>query len=60
MNVRSVVVGRVGVCILCIDVSEEGVDGESTGSEESFLMSYTLRNVSVADLGRDCQFGFRL
>ncbi len=36
-----------------------GVDGESVGSEESFLMSYTLRNVSVVDLGRGCQFGFR-
>jgi hypothetical protein len=32
---------------------------EGTVSEESFLLSYTLRNVSLTEFGRDCQFGFR-
>jgi hypothetical protein len=43
VNVRSVGVGRVGVCILCTYVSEEGGDEEGTGSEAPSLLSYTLR-----------------
>ena len=38
---------------LCTCVSEEGGDGESTGSEEISLLSYTLRYVSLTDL-REC------
>ncbi len=38
---------------------EEGGDGEGTGSEVSSLISYTLRYVSLAELGNDCQVGFR-
>ncbi len=45
MNVRSVGVGRVGVCMLCTCVSEEGWDGESVASEALSLLSYTLRYV---------------
>ena len=41
VNVRSVGVGRVGVCILCTCVSEEGGDGEGPGSEAPSLRSYT-------------------
>ena len=36
---------------LCTCVSEEGGDGESAGSEALSLLSYTLRYVSLADLG---------
>jgi hypothetical protein len=42
VNVRSVGVGRVGVCILCTCVSEEGGDGESAGSETLSLLSYHI------------------
>jgi hypothetical protein len=44
---------------LCTCVSEEGVNGEEVDSEVSHLLSYTLRYVSVSDLDRDFQFGFR-
>ena len=37
---------------LCTCVSEEGGDGESAGSEALSLLSYTLRHVSLAELGR--------
>jgi hypothetical protein len=40
-------------------VSEEGGDGEGTVSEPSSLMSYTLRYVSLAQLGTMSQFGLR-
>jgi hypothetical protein len=59
MNVRSVGVGRVWDCILCTCVSEEGGDGEGAGSEASSLLSYTLRYVSLTEVGTVCQFGFR-
>ncbi len=57
VNVRNVVVGRVGGCMLCTYVSEEGDDGEGTDSEGLSLLSYTLRYVSLTDLVRLCQFG---
>ena len=57
VNVRSVGVGRVGVCMLCTCVSEEGGDGESVDSEELSLLSYTRRYVSPTDLDRLCQVG---
>ncbi len=50
-------VGRVWDCILCTYVSEEGGDGEGETSEAPSLMSYTLRYVSLAELGHVCQFG---
>ena len=37
---------------LCTCVSEEGGDGESAGSEALSLLSYTLRFVSLAGLGK--------
>ncbi len=37
---------------LCTCVSEEGGDGESAGSEALYLLSYTLRYVSLADVDR--------
>jgi hypothetical protein len=40
-------------------VSEEGGDGESVVTETSSLLSYTLRYVSLAELGNVCQVGFR-
>ena len=36
---------------LCTYVSEEGGGGESADSEALSLLSYTLRYVSLADLG---------
>ena len=39
---RSVDVGRVGVCMLCTYVNEERGDGVGTGSEALSLMSYIL------------------
>jgi hypothetical protein len=40
VNVRSVGVGRVGVCMLCTCVNVEGgTTGEGAVSEESSLMS---------------------
>ena len=56
MNVRSVDVGRVGVCILCTCVKEEGGGEESSGSEVPSLLSYTHRYFSLTDLGIVCQF----
>ena len=35
------------------------MDGEGVGSEEPSLLSYTLRNVSLAELGNVCQVGLR-
>jgi hypothetical protein len=50
MKVRSMVVGRVWDGILCVCVREEGVDREGVDSEESSLLSYTLRYVSLTEL----------
>ena len=58
VNVRSVSVGRVGVCIVSTCVIEEGTEGgveKSADSEALSLMSYTLRYVNLADLDRLCQ-----
>jgi hypothetical protein len=49
--------GRVGVCMMCKSVIEEGGDEKSVGSKAPFLLSYTLRYVSLADLGRLCHLG---
>ena len=60
MIVRSMDVGRVWDCMLCACVSEESGEGEGTGSEASSLLSYTLRYVSLTELGTLlCQFGLR-
>ena len=45
VNVRSVGVGRVGVCMLCTYVNEEGGGEQSTDSETLSLLTYTLRYV---------------
>jgi hypothetical protein len=52
VNVRNVDVGRVEVCMLCTCLSEEGEREKSVGSEESSLLSNTLRYVSLTDLDR--------
>jgi hypothetical protein len=52
-------VWRVWDGMLCTCVSEEGGDGEGAGSEAPSLLSYTLRYVSLAELGTLCQFGLR-
>jgi hypothetical protein len=52
-------VGRVWDCMLCTCVSEEGGGGEGVGSEAPSLLSYTLRYVSLAELGNVCQVGLR-
>ncbi len=57
MKVRSVGVRRVWDCMLCACVSEEGEDGEGAGSETPSLLSYTLRYVSLAELGTLCRVG---
>ena len=44
---------------LCTYVNEEGGDGEVVCSETPSLLSYTLRYVSLAELGNVCQVGFR-
>ena len=44
---------------LCTCVSKEGGDGEDTGSEVSSLLSYTLRYISLAELGTLYRVGFR-
>jgi len=36
-----------------------GGDGEGPGSEVTSLLSYTLKYVSLAELGNVCQVGFR-
>jgi len=41
---------------LCAYVREEGGDGEGSDSEETSLLSYTLRYVSLVELGHVCQF----
>ncbi len=51
MKVRSVGVRRVWDCMLCPCVSEEGGDGEGVDLEVSSLPSYTLRYVSLVELG---------
>jgi hypothetical protein len=45
--------------MLCGCVNEEGGDGEGAVSEAPFLVSYTRRYVSFAELGHVCQFGLR-
>ena len=57
MNVRIVGVERVWDCMLCTYVNEEGGDGERVVSEELSQLSYTLRYVSLTDLGRLYQVG---
>ncbi len=57
VNVRSVGVGRVGVCMLCTSVREEGESEKSVGSEFLSLLSYTVTYVSLTDLDRLCQWG---
>ena len=52
--VRSVGVGRVGVCMLCTYVSEERGDGEGAGSEALSLLSYILKYIRPADVGIKC------
>jgi hypothetical protein len=52
-------VGRVWDCMMCTCVSEDGGDGEGADSEAPSLLSYTLRYVSLAELGHVCQFGLR-
>jgi hypothetical protein len=42
---------------LCTYVSEEGGDGEDAGSEAPALLSYTLRYVSLVELGTLCRVG---
>ncbi len=42
---------------LCSCVIEEGGDGEGPDSEAPFLLSYTLRYVSLAELGNVSQVG---
>ena len=44
---------------LCTDVRKEGGDGEGPGSEDPSLLSYTLRYVSLAELGTLCRVGLR-
>jgi hypothetical protein len=50
-------VGRVWDCMLCTFVREEGGDGEGESSEVP-LLSYTLRYVSLTELGHVCQLLF--
>ena len=57
MKVRIMGVGRVWDGMLCTCVREVGGDGEGAGTEASSLMSYTLRYVSLTELGTLCQFG---
>ena len=57
VNVRSVGVERVRVCMLCTCVNAAGGGRESSGSETLSLMSYTLRYISLSDLDRLCQVG---
>jgi hypothetical protein len=44
---------------LCTDVSEGGVDGETTCSETPSLLSYTLRYVSFSEVGSVCPVALR-
>ena len=60
MKVKSMDVGRVWDGIPCTCVSEGGGDREGTGSEASSLLSYTLRYVSLTELGTLCQVELRV
>ncbi len=40
-------------------MSKEGGDGEGMDTESPSLLSYTLRYVSLTELGNVCQVGFR-
>jgi hypothetical protein len=44
---------------LCTCVSEEGGDGDAVRSETPSLLSYTLRNVSFAEVGIICRVVLR-
>jgi hypothetical protein len=44
VNVRSLDMGRVGICMLCTCVSEEGGDGKGAGSEAPSLLSLFIMN----------------
>ncbi len=44
---------------MCTYVSEEGGDGVGVGSEVSSPLSYTIRYVSLAELGNVYQVGLR-
>jgi hypothetical protein len=44
---------------MCTYVIEEAGDGEGVGSEVSSPLSYTIRYVSLAELGDVFQVGFR-
>ena len=59
MKVRIVGVRRVWDCILCPSVTKEGGDGEGVDLEEPSLPSYTLRYVSLAELGSVSRVGLR-
>ena len=59
MKVRIVDVGRVWDCMLCTCVSEEGGDRVGEISEAPSLLSYTLRYVSLTELGTLCRVGLR-
>ena len=48
VNVRSVDVGRVGVCMLCVCDIEELEDGVGTGVNDT-MMSETLKIVGFTD-----------
>ena len=50
---------RVWDCMLCACVSEEGGYGEGVDLEAPSLPSYTLRFVSLAELGTLCRVGLR-
>jgi hypothetical protein len=45
--------------MMCTYVSEECWDGEGAVSEAPSLLSYTLRYVSLVEVGTVCQFGLR-
>ena len=45
--------------LLCTSVSEEGGDGECVDSEALSLLSYTLKYISLSDVGILCQVGLR-
>jgi hypothetical protein len=40
-------------------VSEERGDGEGAGTQALSLLSYTLRYINLAEVGRICQVGLR-
>jgi hypothetical protein len=44
---------------MCTCVREEGGDGKDAGSETPSLSSYTLRYVSLEELGTLCRVGLR-